>query len=38
MCSPASLCSKLKGALDEVDVVVTSGGVSMGERVGDTVT
>ena len=31
--SPQSLLNQVKDALDKVDVIVTSGGVSMGEKV-----
>lgn len=33
MCSRDSLKDKLTAALDEADVLITSGGVSMGEMV-----
>lgn len=33
VCSAGSLNRQMKEAFDKVDVVVTSGGVSMGEKV-----
>ena len=32
---PGSVLMKIRSALDKVDVLVTSGGVSMGEKVFD---